>query len=254
MTHCVKKISPGGGNIRLMRAKDLGNITLLGALLATLLWMSHAGSTSCAGAVATLAGIPDRPDPEAVRAALDDAGGQPVAERLDVHLHWIAQGSPLAEASLEDWLTGFPRGSLGQTQAATLEDVALAWPDEALRRAAAGALLANGSDAAKAAAWRAVRGEASKDERADVARGPQAAALGPEALEDLLGRTDDAPLRQLLRAHPDLRRVAIPRLIERLPAGHDLQVDVAGAALGRHPDPWRHWWARVERSLAKLAD
>ncbi len=237
-----------------MRAKDLGNLTLLMALLAALLWMSHAGSTSCAGAVATLAGVAARPDPEAVRAALDDAVGRPAAERLDVHLHWIAQGSPLAEASLEGWLTGFPRGALGEAQTATLADVALAWPDAALRRAAAGALLANGAVDAKAAAWRAVRGEASKAERAEVARGPQAAALGPEALEGLLGRTDDAPLRQLLRAHPDLRRVAIPPLIERLPAGHALLVDIAGADLGRRPEPWRHWWAGVERSLSRLAD
>jgi len=237
-----------------MRAKDLGNLTLLVALLFALAWMSHAGSTSCAGAVASLAGVSEPPDPEVVRAALDEAAGRPPAERLDVHLHWIGQGSPLAEASLEGWLRGFPRGALGDTQKATLAEVALAWPDAALRRAAAGALLANGADTAEAAAWRVVRGEASEAERTEVGRGPQAAALGPEALEGLLGRADDGALRQLLRAHPDLRRIAIPRLIERLPNGHTLLVDVAGADLGRQPEPWRHWWAGVERSLTRLTD
>ena len=71
----------------------------------------------------------------AVAAALEAAHTFPVARRLDVYLEWIARGSPLAEADLERWLTEFPAGALTGQQRQRLEDVVLAWPDEALRRA-----------------------------------------------------------------------------------------------------------------------
>ena len=234
--------------------KNLANLLLLGALLAGLIWLSQAGGESCAGAVASLAGVPEPPDPEQVRAALDGARTAPVAQRLDVHLQWIAQGSPLARASLQGWLSEFPAGALSPDQVGTLTDVALAWPDETLRQAAAVVLLANDPVGQSGAAWRAVLGVATDQDRADLPGSAWAAALGPSALRDLLGREDDAPLRQLLAAHPDLRRQAIPVLIEGLPDRHATLAAVADTDHGTDPGPWKSWWAGVERSLARLAD
>ncbi len=237
-----------------MGARNLANLLLLGALLAGLIWFTQAGGDSCAGAVANLAGVPEPPNPEQVRAALDAARTAPVAGRLDVHLEWIAQGSPLARASLEGWLTEFPAGALEVGQVDTLRDVALAWPDEALRQAAAGVLLANQPTGPAAPAWRAVRGVATEADRAALPGSTWAAALGPPALQTLLTRADDSALRQLLRAHPNLRRQAIPVLIEGLPGRHATLAAVAGTDLGTDSDRWRDWWAGVERSLERLAD
>ena len=237
-----------------MRAKDLGNLLLLLALLGGLVWFAQAGGDSCAGAVANLAGVPEPPDPEQVRAALDAARDAPVAGRLDVHLEWIAQGSPLARASLESWLVEFPPGALTSSQVDKLADVALAWPDERLRKAAAGVLLANAPSAESAPAWRAVRGVATEADLAKLPGSAWAAALGPPALPALLQRPDDTALRQLLRAHPDLRRQAIPALIDGLPARHATLVAVAGTDLGADAERWRDWWSGVERSLERLAD
>lgn len=237
-----------------MRAKDLANVVLLVALLGGLFWFTQAGGDSCAGAVASLAGVAEPPDPEAVSKALKAAADAPTAQRLDVHLEWIAQGSPLARASLERWLEAFPVGTLTQGQIAKLSDVALAWPDDHLRQAAAGVLLADAANAASTPAWRAVRGAATEADRDALRGAPWAAALGPAALTQLMERPDDGPLRQLLRAHPDLRRQAIPTLIEGLPGRHATLAAVAGTDLGADPDRWRQWWAGVERSLERLAD
>lgn len=237
-----------------MRARDLGNIMLLVGLLAGLVWFTQAGGDSCASAVASLAGAPAKPDPAVVSDALKAAQGAPVAERLDVHLEWIAQRSPLAVASLERWLANFPPGALTGDQRDKLVDVALAWPDEGLRTAAAGVLLADAPDAPSAPAWRAVRGVATPVDLAALPGSAWAAALGPPALAALLKRPDDAALRQLLRAHPHLRREAIPALIEGLPARHGTLAAVADTDLGTDPERWRQWWAGVERSLERLAD
>lgn len=237
-----------------MRAKDLGNILILAAMLGGLLWFTQAGGDSCAGAAEFLAAGPAAPDPEEVIKALEAAASDPVAGRLDVHFEWIARGSPLAIASLETWLNTFPAGSLTKAQIDELADVALAWSNGPLRTASAGVLLANSPQAASAPAWRLVRGEEVAGDREQIADTPWAAALGRQALPALLKRADDGPLRQLLRAHPDLRRQAIPQLIEGLPATHPTLAAVAATDLGTDPDPWRQWWAGVESSLKRFAD
>lgn len=259
-----------------LRINDAATLLLRVGGLGAVLWFARQGGPDCAGAAVELTGTPAPPPlPGRVQAALDAVRHADPARRLDAHFEWIALGSPLATAALEAWLASdFPAGALSADQRERMLDAALAWPDPAVRRAGAAVVLADAAgagavpadgagraeDALVKAACRAVRGEASVAELAALrtdAAGRLTAALGPAALDTLLPRAvrgDDAGLMLLLRAHPDLRRQAIPRLIEELPVAHSTLVAVADTDLGPLPEPWRSWWDGVERSLRRLAD
>ena len=255
--------------------RDLMTLLVLALLLVGLLALRGRGSTSCSGRLAELAGgPPPAPDAAQVAAALAAARNGSVAERIDVHLEWIARGSSLARASLHAWLgSDFPAGSLSAQQRRRLEGIALAWPVESLRQSAAGILLADAPDEAArdaaAVGCRALLGRASPEARADLTRRaasePAAArwlaSLGSPALAPLIRLVGGgaagahAGLDALVRAHPELRREAIPALIDLLEGGSEparTALETVADERFAEVSEWRDWWEGMRKRLERL--